>query len=44
MIPEYPPGSSIGKRFLHKMTMRRVQYITGALLLLIAALLGSGLS
>ncbi|MDX9721069.1 MAG: sulfite exporter TauE/SafE family protein [Myxococcota bacterium] len=36
-------GVVLGKRVLHKITMQTVQRITGALLLLIAALLGSGL-
>ncbi len=36
-------GVLIGKKFLHKITMTTVQRITGALLLLIALLLGLGL-
>jgi len=36
-------GVMIGKRFLHKVTMRLVQTLTGLLLLLIAVLLGAGL-
>ncbi len=36
-------GVVIGKRFLHKVTMKTVQAVTGFLLLLIAMALGSGL-
>lgn len=36
-------GVLIGKRYLHKVTMRAVQTLTGTLLLLIAVALGSGL-
>lgn len=36
-------GVLVGKRFLHKVTMRWVQTLTGTLLLLIAVLLGSGI-
>jgi uncharacterized membrane protein YfcA len=36
-------GVVIGKRFLHKITMKTVQNLTGGMLLLIAAALGSGL-
>ncbi len=35
-------GVLIGKRFLHKVTMRSIQILTGVLLLLIAVALGSG--
>jgi uncharacterized membrane protein YfcA len=35
-------GVIVGKRFLHKITMRTVQRITGGLLVLISVLLGSG--
>lgn len=35
-------GVLIGKRYLHKVTMGAVQALTGALLLIIAVLLGSG--
>ncbi|MDP2599228.1 MAG: TSUP family transporter [Deltaproteobacteria bacterium] len=36
-------GVVLGKRYLHKMTMRVIQYITGVLLLLIGTLLSLGL-
>lgn len=36
-------GVMIGKRFLHKITMKTVQSLTGALLLAIALALGSGI-
>jgi len=36
-------GVILGKRVLHKITMKTVQRITGIMLLLIAALLGSGI-
>lgn len=36
-------GTLLGKQFLHTITMNSVKHLTGALLLLIAALLGSGL-
>ncbi len=36
-------GVRIGKRFLHKITMKTIQNLTGMLLLCIAVLLGSGL-
>ena len=35
-------GTLVGKRFLKKVTMKTVKYITGSFLLLIAVLLGSG--
>jgi hypothetical protein len=36
-------GVLIGKRYLHKVTMRSIQIVTGVLLLVIAVALGSGI-